>query len=479
MSQQTINFPPAMPQAQPTTSTKRTRNEQLERDTPIPSGTTNTLDQLREHIQVDVGNMFIDQDARMRSYFSKLLTDIIIDMQKQHEQQLLSLQNDVASLRTTVARLERVQQPTTQQQTNNQTPTDNANNGQQGRGRSTARTPNPTRETSRHGNRNASTSGKRVTYANQAAKPPTATQPTTPTRKQEPTKLLSAKYPKADREIIISFNAPIQKPDNIPAQLIADRARIEINKVLTDSKDIAAPPFLASRITANQNIVLTTGLNCNGMDYKAYLPLIAATLSHLGTATATINERWTKFLLHNVPTTLSPNELRQELETHYPDLRLAQTPRWLKKPEERAKKTASAAVIAVLGSIQLANIGLHKLLIANRSCKIEPYFEYASWTQCHKCQKLGHPQELCKEQHFTCGVCAQPHATSDHPCHMPYCKKGPACTHPPIKCAICSGNHKAMDRNCPTRVQAYEAWKTRNTNTNTAPPATNDDPMQQ
>jgi hypothetical protein len=77
MSQQTINFPAATRQAQPATSIKRTRNEQLERDTLIPSSTTNTLDQLRSHIQVDIGNMFHDQDARMRSYFSKLLTDIV------------------------------------------------------------------------------------------------------------------------------------------------------------------------------------------------------------------------------------------------------------------------------------------------------------------------------------------------------------------------------------------------------------------
>jgi hypothetical protein len=270
-------------------------------------------------------------------------------------------------------------------------------------------------------------------------------------------------------------------PADQAVQNVANLARIAANKALTESCEVPHRPLQTARITSGKNIVFTTNQSIPGTDYTGYLSLIASSLHELGEATATINERWTKFLLHNVPTSLSLREIRFEIETHYPELKLAQDPRWLKKHETLTNKRASTIVIALLGAVTLQGFGLRKLTISNNDCKIDEYHEYAGWTQCHKCQQPGHPQDLCKETHFTCGICAQPHSTCDHPCHLPACKQGPACTHPPMKCINCkSTTHKSMDRNCPTRTTAYEAWKNRHTtvtNDATIPPPLTDIPM--
>ena len=39
------------------------------------------------------------------------------------------------------------------------------------------------------------------------------------------------------------------------------------------------------------------------------------------------------------------------------------------------------------------------------------------------------------------------------PLQPPNSKKGPACTHPPIRCANCNTPHKASDPNCPERIK--------------------------
>jgi TolA-binding protein len=496
--QQTLSFsaqsrsnstnPPNLDGTGATPSTKRTRNDEPERETTAPSG--GAFDHVISEINDKQNKNFGLMDDGLKRYFKDAIHEITTLIQHQHDSQLSSLQNEIASLKTSVNRLERahLSNNTQQQPTNKQTTTTNntTQSTQQDRGRSNARTPNPERQPSQRQpsqrrNRGASTTGRRVTYANTASQLPpvdTPTTPATPPRKKTVAKLITTSYPKADREIIVAFKDPMTVPANEAIQNIANLARITANKALQASGGVPPRPLLTARITSGRNLVFTTSEQIPGSDYTAYLPIIANSLKDLGEATATLNERWTKFLLHNVPTSLTPNEIRYEIETHYPELSLAQTPRWLKRPEDLAGKKASAVVLALLGTVTLEGFGLRRLAIANNDCKVESYHQFANWTQCHKCQQLGHPQDRCKQQHFTCGICALPHATRDHPCHLPTCKQGPACTHPPNKCINCdSTEHKSMDRNCPTRTQAYEAWKNRHTtitNTGSIPPPSTD-----
>jgi hypothetical protein len=81
-------------------------------------------------------------------------------------------------------------------------------------------------------------------------------------------------------------------------------------------------------------------------------------------------------------------------------------------------------------------------------------------TKQRRCQQYEHPTQLCKEEtQGTCAVCAQPHPTKEHPCKYPNCQAGPACKHPPIKCAAYNGLHKAFYRNCPARTVAFQRAK--------------------
>jgi hypothetical protein len=108
--------------------------------------------------------------------------------------------------------------------------------------------------------------------------------------------------------------------------------------------------------------------------------------------------------------------------------------------------------MTLAGDVKKTDIGRQSLIICNRECKLDTYIAYGPSTQCRQCQKYGHPAALCKSSPI-CAVCAGTHETKNHPCNLPTCKKGPACTHPPIRCANCGSPHKASDPNCPDRAK--------------------------
>ena len=268
--------------------------------------------------------------------------------------------------------------------------------------------------------------------------------------------LVQAKYPLSEREIILSFAAPLNVP---PTEKNADIALEKVNKVIVDHKDILQPPFTRARFTVNNNLVLTTGLTNCGMDYDAYLNIIVDAVRFLGHASARINERWSKFLVHGVPVDSSLESIRHDIESNYPNLKLAQTPRWLAPAIKRVEKIHSTIVIALLGSITLKQIGVSRLTVRNRPCKISEYVQFGPSTQCSKCQLYGHHALYCQSKEPVCAVCAGFHTTKDHPCKIQSCKAGPVCTHPPIKCAACGDPHKANDPNCPTRVKLSQEFR--------------------
>jgi chromosome segregation ATPase len=160
-------------------------------------------------------------DANVDRYVKEAVNRITMINQQQHDRQLNGLQNEIASLKTAVNRLERaLTSNNTQQQTPNKqtTPANNTTqNTQQDRGHSRARTPNSERQPSQRQpsqrrNRGASTSRRHVTYADISSLPPTANQTATPPRKKTPTKLITQIYPKTGREIIVSFREPMTFP---------------------------------------------------------------------------------------------------------------------------------------------------------------------------------------------------------------------------------------------------------------------------
>jgi hypothetical protein len=284
---------------------------------------------------------------------------------------------------------------------------------------------------------------------------PSAAKQTKPPTKAKPTQNTTATivrkpYPVSEREIIVTFHGAMDMEEN---ENTADIALELANNAITNNKDITSGPFIGSRFSMNGNLILTTGFSFKAIDYEAYLTIIADSLKSIGTASARVSEKWTKFLIHKVPTRSSMAAIRYDIETFYPDIKLGQTPRWLTKPEQREGKQASTIVIAVIGSVTKKQLGISKLQIRNRMCQLSEYYPHGPWTQCTKCQKYGHPNQLCKEEKATCAVCADSHYTSEHPCKFETCNAGPNCTHPPIKCINCAAPHKATDPNCPEKVK--------------------------
>jgi hypothetical protein len=301
---------------------------------------------------------------------------------------------------------------------------------------------------------------RRRTYANQATAATEQEKAAVAHLQRRPQRLIPVeKYPKAEREVIVTFDE-LKRPTGIDDRHLADLALRDVNRAILDYQNVKQFPFHLARVTANSNIVLTAAGNVRGVVYTDYVNVIADALKPYGTCTAKVHEKWTKFLVRGVSAWLDPQGIRQDIERMYPGIRLAQTPGWLIPAARREGVAEATLVLALLGHVPLSRLG-KRIAIGGKNCTIEQYFGYTDYTQCTRCQGYGHVAERCKSPHPRCAVCAANHVTKDHPCQIPGCRKGPACLHPPIKCANCEAPHKARDRLCPHRHNAYRTYHKR------------------
>jgi hypothetical protein len=284
-------------------------------------------------------------------------------------------------------------------------------------------------------------------------------------------KLIPSKYPQAEREVTCHFqnvnadDANGTRPDKTYAerQAIADMALHRVNAALVNNKDVLASPFIRARVTIRGSIIFTTSNAQNNVVYEHYTAIIIDALSYYGACEKVeIGKRFSQFLLHGVPTHLSLPEISDSISTNYPQLVQGQTPRWLTTAERRESKTNSTIVMTLTGNVKKASIGRQNLIVCNRECQLDDYIAYGRSTQCHNCQTYGHPAALCRNNPC-CAVCAGPHNTREHPCTLPTCRKGPSCTHPPIRCVNCNAPHKANDPNCPERIKLRTFGRTATT----------------
>jgi hypothetical protein len=294
-------------------------------------------------------------------------------------------------------------------------------------------------------------------------------------KKTTPPKLITTSYPQAEREVSCHFenekDYDTLNNDYTVRQTAADMALRRVNFALVDNKDVTVPPFIRARVTTRGTIIFTTSNNQHNIIYEDYRTIIMDALSYYGKCEKVeIGKRFSQFLLHGVPTHLSLPEISHSISTNYPQLVQGQTPRWLTPPDRRINKTNSTIVMTLTGNIKKAAIGRQNLIVCNRECQLDDYISYGRSTQCRNCQAYGHPAALCQNA-CRCAVCAGPHQTRDHPCTLPACKKGPACTHPPICCANCNTPHKASDPNCPERIKLRTFIQMTTTNQGDAPKA--------
>jgi hypothetical protein len=147
------------------------------------------------------------------------------------------------------------------------------------------------------------------------------------------------KYPKAEREVIVTFDEP-KRPAGIDDRHLADLALRDVNRAMLNFQDVKQFPFHLARVTANSNIVLTAAGNVRGVVYTDYVNIIADALKAYGACTAKVHEKWSKFLVRGVPTWLDPEGIRQDIELKYPGIR--RSPRrpdgWYRLPVARGQQ---------------------------------------------------------------------------------------------------------------------------------------------
>jgi hypothetical protein len=270
-------------------------------------------------------------------------------------------------------------------------------------------------------------------------------------KKPAPPPLIPKSLPHIEREIIITCN--LSTIPNAERKDFSDRALQIFNSLIARSAEIDLPPFIFARTNSNNKLVLTTNHTTPAAAYKPYLQLLTNNMHRFTPTASEINTRWSKFLVHNIPTDAPPLVIKEQIELTYPTLRLAQTPRWLVPTDRRANEQASTPVIALLGAIDLKHLSTTTLTLCNRKCRITPYSSWTPDSHCRNCQGYGHHTKLCKAEKPICAVCAQQHSTKDHLCLIPTGHAGKSCTHPPLKCAACGASHKATDPLCPERIR--------------------------
>jgi hypothetical protein len=381
--------------------------------------------------------------------------------------------NHIRELEKQVASITAELHRTRQQQ--NATPAPNKPTGNNPeRGRSSARTPTQRAGTPATPRLHKPTTDDLTWAARFTAAAENSEKPfTTVSRKKKkpaPTPLIPKSLPRIEREIIIPTDT-VFPPNELTKW--ADYALNRFNYLILNTAEITLPPFALARINSHNTPVLTTNPTTPASAYTPYMPMLLNEIKSLKPTMGNTNSRWTKFLIHNIPTNATPAQLKILLEASYPTLQLMQEPRWLVPGERRLNKTASTIVISLQGTIEIKRLGTYTLVLANRKCHITEYFSWTPTSHCHNCQGYGHHTKLCKEEKPTCAICAQQHNTKDHLCPIPTCRAGKTCTHPPLKCAACRASHKATDPLCPECIRHLT------TRRNKAPASEQDDPMEQ
>jgi hypothetical protein len=275
-------------------------------------------------------------------------------------------------------------------------------------------------------------------------------------KKTAPATIIPKALPRVEREIIIPTKCTYP-PDK--RQKWATHALNKINAVIHSITEITLPLIPLARINSHNTIVLTTNPSTPASAYTPHMPIILDAIPTHKPTSGNTNSRWTKFLVHNIPTDTPEATIKDMIELTYPTIELMQEPRWLIPTERRLNKQASTIVISLQGTLTLTNLGTKTLFIGNQRCRIIEYFSWTPTSQCRNCYGYGHHTKLCNAEKPTCGICAQQHNTKNHLCAIPTCRAGNSCTHPPMKCAACGAPHKATDPLCPERIRRLSGFR--------------------
>jgi hypothetical protein len=126
---------------------------------------------------------------------------------------------------------------------------------------------------------------------------------TTITRKNKkpaPVTIIPKALPHIEREVLLTCNAHIDTPKRKAKW--ATYVLTCFNHIINTRTDITLPPFILALITHNNRLVLITNPTTPATAYKSYLPMLSTEINALQPTDPRINGHWTKFLVHNIPT---------------------------------------------------------------------------------------------------------------------------------------------------------------------------------
>ncbi|KAL0630592.1 hypothetical protein Q9L58_010560 [Maublancomyces gigas] len=199
-------------------------------------------------------------------------------------------------------------------------------------------------------------------YAAIASKAPGP--PSQPTKKVD--KLVTTETTKLQRQLVVTC-------DPTPATTITNDAILaSVNNALKTT----GVRFILARRSLKGNLVLQTAPANTASEATNHGDAIASCLTNLG-CTPTLmrsNAIWTSFLVHNIPTSSTPDDVATAIQLNYPTFPpLCRHPRWLTTADKRKEKTHSTMVITLPAQLTLANLGLTSLAISNQVCRLTLY----------------------------------------------------------------------------------------------------------
>ncbi|EED20335.1 hypothetical protein TSTA_035610 [Talaromyces stipitatus ATCC 10500] len=147
-----------------------------------------------------------------------------------------------------------------------------------------------------------------------------------------------------------------------------------------------------------------------------------------------------------------------ELGTPY---RLKREPMWLKRAKTiQASNQRFATFVITVGSLEEARTLINKgIKFGGRHHRVAPYWESNPESICPRCCGIGHSGFMaCGGRPPRCAICAGDHEAIEHSCTVVDCRVGPAkpCQHTVIKCVNCEGAREATSAKCPRAREARQ-----------------------
>lgn len=152
-------------------------------------------------------------------------------------------------------------------------------------------------------------------------------------------------------------------------------------------------------------------------------------------------ETWPNVVIHGVPSSLSLNDIPEEISSFNPQISVQGQPRWLTGPP---KTDHGSIVMTVSSEAEKAQVIQSGVLIGGLLLRAVNYKTSNEKTLCSSCLKYGHHQLLCKRKPV-CAICMKDHKSSEHSCSK--CKASDNCSHHSTQCVNCkSSSHTALQK---------------------------------